>query len=100
MAQLPFSVQFVATPLGSQNTPPPIMSANPFVRVNPLNTAPEPRYTHRTLPPPSTVVTNGPLTLSNLMGEWRLHKPEPMQPGALSAQVALGVIAEPATRRV
>jgi len=33
-------------------------------------------------------------------GEWRLHKPEPMQPGALSAQVALGVIAEPATRRV
>ena len=33
-------------------------------------------------------------------GEWRLHKPEPLQPGAFSAQVALGVIAEPATRRV
>jgi hypothetical protein len=33
-------------------------------------------------------------------GEWRLHKAEPSEPGALAAQVTLGVIAELATRCV
>src|SRR5207247_1921360 len=68
-AELPLNTHLDTTALAdSQNTPPPLSLAVPFVSVKPTSAVSLIIYTQRISPAPAITVTSGPLTLRTVSG--------------------------------